>query len=626
MMSATSISGVFSNKLSVRSVRRRAFLAPACIGLLTGFAAAQGSETVTINMAANAGSVTGELLGVTNEFYTISTSAGEIQIPTDGSICEGAACPSFEPAFQRGGEVLMVSPDQTFRVAGTLQDIDDNQYVVSTQSLGIMRMKIEDVTCVGPGCPTGLTLVGGETVQSAPTAPQAAPVVAARPEAEPVDPDAAKVRFAGSDTVGLGLLPYLLEDYADYLGATPRRTDLSQTEAYVSYVDSAGEEATSLFANSTGSGDAFDALEANTAEFGMASRQPRDEETQRLIAAGVGDLRNTPNETVIAVDSLAVITHPSNTVRDLDLDQIGAIYLGQITNWSQVGGRDAPITVLSREDGSSTRSVFELAVFNHQAELAERVTYPGGDNPEMAAAVRADPNAIGYVGFAYSEGLNRISLTSECGITSTATDFAVKTEEYPLGRRLYLYNRPGGLNEDAQRFLQYVLSPAADDAIAQSNFVNFAVERQAQPQSRFDNLLNDLTTQAELQLANRMRDDLPNWDRLSTTVRFPTGSSALGGKELNDLERLITYLEGLPGGTRVAITGFTDSVGGFENNLQLATRRAQSVARSIEELAGQRLDGILFEQKAYGELAPAVCNTEANGRTINRRVELWVEK
>ena len=273
----------------------------------------------------------------------------------------------------------------------------------------------------------------------------------------------------------------------------------------------------------------------------MTSRQLRDEEVSRLITAGSSDLRNSDNETVIAVDSLAVVTHPSNPVNQLSLAQLGAIYLGQIDNWSQVGGPDAPITVLSRDDGSSTRGVFERVVFDgEEPPLAERVTYPGGDNPEMAAWVKDDLFAIGYVGFAYADGLKQLDLTSECGIIYTATPFAVKTEEYPFGRRLYLYNRADNTPEEAKNFLDYVLSPDADDAIAQSNFVNFAVERVPLSPSRYDGLYEGLNVPSVAQLANQLKGDLRLWDRLSTTVRFRSGSFRLDKKELNDINRLVS--------------------------------------------------------------------------------------
>lgn len=580
-------------------------------------ASAQSDQTVSIQTVDKSASVSGELLGIVDDQYHVMTSVGELFIPVGNATCIGNACPTLAPNFVRGADVVVRSQDGTINIAGKMDAIEGGNYIIATETLGLLKIAIDRVECMGPGCPTG-------GVSQAAQVDQTAAQIAAPSQ---VNPASAKVRFAGSDTVGFGLLPFLMEDYADYLNADMQSTDLSETETFKRYVDASGAEITSLFVNSTGSGDATDALEIRAAEFGMTSRPMQDSEAARLVATGTSDPRGTENETVVAVDSLAVITHPSNPVRQLNMNEIGAIYLGQITNWSQVGGPDAPITVLSREDGSNTRGVFENAIFSgEEPRLAARVTYPGGDNPEMAAAVREDPNAIGYVGFAFSEGLNRLDLTSECGITSTATPFAVKTEEYPLGRRLYLYNRADNLPSDAQRFLSYVLSPDADDAIAESSFVNFAVERMPQPRSRFDTLFSDLTNQSEIRLANELRSELDDWDRLSTTVRFPTGSSALGRKELNDIERLISYLEDLPNGTRVAVVGFADSIGPFEGNVRLSDRRALSVSQTIDRIGGPRLSGISFERRSYGELAPSVCNTEANGRTINRRVELWVHR
>ena len=404
---------------------------------------------------------------------------------------------------------------------------------------------------------------------------------------------------------------------------------MSDTETLTRYISPNGTEVSSIYINATGSGDAADALETKSSVFGMTSRPMRDAEAQRLIASGATDLRNSEYETVIAVDSLAVVTNPANPVRELSIEEIGAIYLGLIDNWSQVGGLDAPINVLSRDDGSSTRGVFENVVFDGQEPaLAQRVNYPGGDNPEMANAVKADPFAIGYVGFAYSDGLTRLDLTSGCGITYSATSFAVKTEEYPLSRRLYLYNRPDNITPEATRFLNYVLSKDADDAIAQSNFVNFAVEKKAHGSKRTDSLYDglDLQSPEQLRLAKQMKVDLSLWDRLSTTVRFNTGSSRLGKKELNDIERLVSSLSDMPANTRLMVVGFTDDVGSFELNTQLSDARSKTVADVIRAVASERAIAVQIDTRSFSELSPSVCNTDANGRAINRRVEIWVRK
>ncbi|MEO9514300.1 MAG: phosphate ABC transporter substrate-binding/OmpA family protein [Paracoccaceae bacterium] len=498
--------------------------------------------------------------------------------------------------------------------SGQLLGVEDGFYILLTEDVGTIRVPSDAVTCEGTGCPFSES----ETAAAAPAAVEDANTDAA------VDLSDARVSFIGSDTVGLKLMPAMMEDYAASLNADIDTTVLSKEDTYVRYLGADGSEVGSIFVKSTGSSEAFEGLAAAAADFGMASRAARDSEVAEIVRNG--GLRGTDNETVIAMDSIAVATHPDNPVTALRLDQIAAIYQGEITNWSEVGGIDAPINVVSR-DGGSTRRLFEGTIFDgEERELGENVLEIEGDHPEMAAAVRDDPNAIGYVSAVFAEGLGNVALTSSCGITSSATAFDIKTEQYPLVRRLYLYNRAEALSEDATSFLNYAKSPAVDDAIERSDFVSFAVERVAQTVSDVDVAIDRVPTAADTQLINQMTDAKALWDRLSTTIRFPSGTTVLGNKELNDLQRLISYLEDLPTGTRVALVGFADNVGNFDNNVRLAGRRAVTVENQIASLAGSRLQNIAFENRAYGELSPSACNTDANGRAINRRVEIWVRK
>jgi len=171
-----------------------------------------------------------------------------------------------------------------------------------------------------------------------------------------------------------------------------------------------------------------------------------------------------------------------------------------------------------------------------------------------------------------------------------------------------------------------MLSPEADDAIAQSNFVNFAVERTPQSLSRFDRLYEGLNVPSIARLADQLKTDLNQWDRFSTTVRFRSGSFRLGKKELNDIDRLVNTLSELPSDTQIAAVGFTDDVGPFDDNLRLSQLRAETVADAIRTKAGDREVDVQIDTRSFSELSPSVCNVNANGRAINRRVEIWVSK
>ena len=99
----------------------------------------------------------------------------------------------------------------------------------------------------------------------------------------------------------------------------------------------------------TGSGAGIEAVLAGTADIGDSSRALSDEEKAKGL-----------EENIVAIDGIAVITHPSNKVDNVTTDQLKKIYTGEITNWSQLGGDDQAIVVMGREAGSGTRGAFRL--------------------------------------------------------------------------------------------------------------------------------------------------------------------------------------------------------------------------------------------------------------------------
>ena len=115
-----------------------------------------------------------------------------------------------------------------------------------------------------------------------------------------------------------------------------------------------------------------------------------------------------------------------------------------------------------------------------------------------------------------------------------------------------------------------------------------------------------------------------NYDRLSTTFRFRTGSAKLDERGDLDMKRLADYLEAMPKGTKILFVGFTDNVGSFQGNRSLSLTRARKVAAQLRAFAGDRLSGIEVDAAGFGEIAPATCNISENGRAVNRRVEVWI--
>ena len=96
--------------------------------------------------------------------------------------------------------------------------------------------------------------------------------------------------------------------------------------------------------NPTGSGSGVTAVAEGRCDIGLSSRNLKDEEKAQGLT-----------ETILALDGIAVIVNTDNPVNDLDLETIGRIYRGEITNWKEIGGNDLEIVLIGREAGSGTR-------------------------------------------------------------------------------------------------------------------------------------------------------------------------------------------------------------------------------------------------------------------------------
>lgn len=132
-----------------------------------------------------------------------------------------------------------------------------------------------------------------------------------------------------------------------------------------------------------GSGAGVEAAANGTADIGNASRNLKDEEKAKGIA-----------ENIVAIDGIAVVVDPSNTVENLTKDQLAGIYDGTVTNWKDVGGNDAPIVVVGRESGSGTRTAFEeLLKLEDKCKYANELDSTGA----VMAKVASTPGAVGYV-------------------------------------------------------------------------------------------------------------------------------------------------------------------------------------------------------------------------------------
>ena len=204
----------------------------------------------------------------------------------------------------------------------------------------------------------------------------------------------------------------------------------------------------------TGSGAGVEAVLTGSADIGLSSRPLKEAE----LAKGA-------QGRVVALDGVAVIVNPTNPVTGLSLAQLEEIFTGQMDNWSQLGGPDAPIAVYGREAGSGTRGAFE-----ELAGVVDRCAYTNeyGSSGDVVGNVATNPNAIGYTSLA-SLGDTVAALTVD-GVA--CTEKTVKDGSYPIQRPFLLVTREGApLSAAAQAFLDFALSGEAAPYVSRAGAV-----------------------------------------------------------------------------------------------------------------------------------------------------------
>ena len=209
----------------------------------------------------------------------------------------------------------------------------------------------------------------------------------------------------------------------------------------------------------TGSGAGIEAASNGSADIGLASRALKDEEK-------VGGL----TETVVALDGIAVIVNADSKVADLTVEQIGKIFTGEITDWSEVGGDAGTISCIGREAGSGTRDGFESITGTKDAcKLDQELTSTGG----VIEAVAGNPNAIGYASLSAVEGKNTVKAVTVGGVA--CTEETVLNGSYAIQRPFVLVTKTGETQSPAaQAFFDYATSSAASQLIKAAGAVPVA--------------------------------------------------------------------------------------------------------------------------------------------------------
>ncbi|MDD4200831.1 MAG: phosphate ABC transporter substrate-binding protein [Eubacteriales bacterium] len=208
-----------------------------------------------------------------------------------------------------------------------------------------------------------------------------------------------------------------------------------------------------------GSGDGIKNTMSGLYEIGHSSREIKTDGSEDGL-----------DTTAYAIDGIAIVTNKGNGVDNLTKEQVSSIYTGTIVNWSEVGGSDAPITVITRESGSGTRDAFAEIIGLEKGGSNIIASASVADNTgAIQTQVSSNPNAIGYMSFSDVD-TSKVNTVKYEGVT-ISTD-TLKNGTYKLKREFYLLTKTGAtLSPSAQAFMDFVMSDAGQQIVADNKLL-----------------------------------------------------------------------------------------------------------------------------------------------------------
>lgn len=491
----------------------------------------------------------------------------------------------------------MISPDGGVEISGNLLGFDGEFYRVDT-AYGELTVDGSGVRCEGPGCPSLSDFV-------------------------------AELRFSGAAAMGDVMVPALLQAFAQRNGYGFERSATTGQDFSITLYTTEPRKAIGVFEfGATTTDEGFADLLANEADFVLSMREIRPSERQMARDAGMGDLSDGNRSRVIALDAVVPIVAPGNPVRDIRPQDLALVFAGQITNWSALGGPDAPIALhLPEAQTGLGQSIEDRLLKPAQVTFADEITrHP--ISPDIAVAVVQDPFALGIASFAETGAAQVLTLTGACGYALEATRQSIKTEDYPLTSPMFLYMPARRLPKIGRDFVAFLRSPAAQIVIRRAGFVDQTPEEipiDAQG-VRFANAIDAAGADTRLEELQRMVRTLMPLKRLSTSFRFETSSARLDAQSRSNVQQLARSLElGQYDARRLLFVGFSDGEGAAGPNRDIALRRAEAVRRAVSQVAETAdLERVTLDVDAFGEALPMACDDSSWGRQANRRVEVWV--
>jgi phosphate transport system substrate-binding protein len=445
-----------------------------------------------------------------------------------------------------------------------------------------------------------------------------------------------KLKIHGSNTIGSELAPNLVRSFLiskKYSIISDKPIADLEREVRGRHIHT--NQLITFEIKAHGSSTAFDETEQTDkvglrqgyCDIGMASRRVKTDE-------GIGAMRSSDQEHVVALDGVAIIVNHNNPINNLSIATIRRIFLGQINDWEEIGyPGGGQIQRYTRDNQSGTFDCFKKSILDGQDLDQRLITMSFEDSIKLSESVANDPTGIGFIGLPYINETKALSIrfSDEGGKTIPPTQATIRTEDYPLARRLYFYLPPNP-DQLAKQFVEFSLGDEQLEAVIRAGFVPVAFGDticQEEETIEVDLLIEDQT------IPELYKNLIRNAERCTTPInfRFKTNSFNLDSLGIRDIDRLSKKLRQLDNVSqmRLILVGFADPRGKSDHNLSLSRERTETIRLLLRDrgvLMPITTEGFGEEPSLLIDPRMNLENGEPNidGLQKNRRVEVWLER
>ncbi len=524
------------------------------------------------------------------------------------------------PAALFAQEVELRSLDGFISVAGEIVNYDGTMLSVST-SVGVVSVPASEVGCYGTGCQDVLAnndfgldaaafveVVTGESKEDT----QVATATSSGSSNVSADLSVSFGRGSFEDLFGVVAGTYLSEQGTD--------VDVRETDQGLVVLSrgATGEEAT---LRPVGVGTAGDINIAITSLTGSAEADFPDVTGWALT----GPLTHQ----MVGLTAFAVIAAPGSGVTSVSLEDIAAIYAGEISNWSALGGADKRILPLQLPENTDLRAEFITTVMEPAGKTIAGNVLTMADEAGIAASVGQFPGSISVVSLDNTGENELLDVAGSCGRAVAPDVFNMISGEYPLIRPIMARYNTLPSNGLTPALLDFASSDAVQTVLQEDGFLNYSAVQldPAKNNTRLSAIMSAELSDAAKPAAATMFERLFDAERLSPTLIGGATSGPESGWNRAMFKTLAeTLADDAYAGRNIFFVGLAESSEGDQTAIDVSEKVASGVEAAFSIFAADVIasNNLQLSSYGFGPVAPVACYEGQVAGNTHSRVEIWV--